>query len=167
MNKGGRPKDVFDVERIRQIIELMEEHDLAEIDLQEGDEKMRLTRLRHGPLHAHAPLSVAPPAVPAAVAPAAVASAAAVTAAGSEPAGTITIKSPMVGTFFSRANPESEPYVRVGDRVSEETIVCIVEAMKVFNEIPAECRGKIVEVLVNDQEPVDFGKPMFRVQPTL
>ena len=70
----------------------------------------------------------------------------------------------MVGTFYSRANPDSEPFVKIGDRVSEETVVCIVEAMKVFNEIPAECSGKIVEILVNDQEPVDFGKPMFRVQ---
>ncbi len=71
----------------------------------------------------------------------------------------------MVGTFYSRANPDSEPFVKVGDQVNDETVVCIVEAMKVFNEIPAECRGKIVEILVNDQEPVDFGKPMFRVQP--
>ena len=70
----------------------------------------------------------------------------------------------MVGTFYARANPESEPFVKVGDMVNEETVVCIVEAMKVFNEIPAECSGKIVEILVNDQQPVDFGKPMFRVQ---
>ena len=71
----------------------------------------------------------------------------------------------MVGTFYSKANPESPAFVKVGDRVSEDTIVCIVEAMKVFNEIPAECRGKIVEILIKDQEAVDFGKPMFRVQP--
>jgi acetyl-CoA carboxylase biotin carboxyl carrier protein len=71
----------------------------------------------------------------------------------------------MVGTFYVRANPDSEPFVKLGDRVHEETVVCIVEAMKVFNEIPAECSGKIVEILINDQEPVDFGKPMFRVQP--
>jgi acetyl-CoA carboxylase biotin carboxyl carrier protein len=71
----------------------------------------------------------------------------------------------MVGTFYARANPEAEPFVQVGQMVNPDTIVCIVEAMKVFNEIPAECSGKVVEVLVSDQEPVDFGKPMFRVQP--
>ena len=71
----------------------------------------------------------------------------------------------MVGTFYARANPESEAFVKIGDQVHDETVVCIVEAMKVFNEIPAECRGKIVEILVNDQESVDYGKPMFRVQP--
>ena len=80
-------------------------------------------------------------------------------------AGTVTINAPMVGTFYARANPESDSFVKVGDVVSDETIVCIVEAMKVFNEIPAECSGKIVEVLVKDQEAIDFGKPMFRIEP--
>ena len=71
----------------------------------------------------------------------------------------------MVGTFYCKANPESDPFVQVGTKISADTIVCIVEAMKVFNEIPAECSGTIVEVLVSDQEAVDFGKPMFRVKP--
>jgi acetyl-CoA carboxylase biotin carboxyl carrier protein len=156
MNKGGKPKDVFDVERIRQIIELMEQHDLSEVDLQEGDEKMRLKRGASTPLYA------APPA-PAYAPPPAAGKGEAAGDAGA--AGTITINAPMVGTFYSKANPEAPSFVKVGDRVSEDTIVCIVEAMKVFNEIPAECRGKIVEVLVKEQEAVDFGKPMFRVQP--
>lgn len=149
---------MFDIERIRQIIELMEQHDLCEVDLQQDDEKIKLNR--GFPAAAYA----APPAMPAA--PAATPPAAAA-AAESSTAGTITINAPMVGTFYCRANPESEPFVKVGDRVNDDTVVCIVEAMKVFNEIPAECSGKIVEILVNDQEPVDFGKPMFRVQPNL
>jgi len=160
MNKGGKPKDVFEIERIRQIIELMEQHDLSEVDLQEGDEKIRLKRGATAP-----PMAVPMPQMVAPAAPAAKSEAAGGADAGGN-AGTITINAPMVGTFYSKANPEAEPFVKVGDRVSEETIVCIVEAMKVFNEIPAECRGKIVEILVNDQEPVDFGKPMFRVQPS-
>jgi acetyl-CoA carboxylase biotin carboxyl carrier protein len=69
----------------------------------------------------------------------------------------------MVGTFYGRANPNAEPYVHVGDHVEAETTVCIIEAMKVFNEIPAEVRGKIVAVLVDDEEPVEFGKPLFKV----
>jgi acetyl-CoA carboxylase biotin carboxyl carrier protein len=161
MNKGGKPKDVFDVDRIRQIIELMEQHDLSEVDLQEGDEKIRLKRGVDAPM-------VAAPMAPAVAPPAAVPAAASDASGGADSgaaAGTITINSPMVGTYYAKANPDAEPFVKVGDRVSEDTIVCIVEAMKVFNEIPAECRGKIVEILVTDQEPVDFGKPMFRVQP--
>ena len=159
MSKGARPKDVFEIERIRQIIELMEQHDLSEVDLQEGDEKIRLKRGSTAPVIAPTPIS--PP--PAVAVPVEKGESAA--DAGST-AGTITINAPMVGTFYSKANPESEPFVKVGDRVSEDTIVCIVEARKVFNEIPAECRGKIVEILVSDQEPVDFGKPMFRIQPS-
>lgn len=158
MNKGGKPRDVFDVDRIRQIITLMEQHDLSEIDLQEGDEKIRLKRGSSAPVYAPLPPQVAAPA----------AGSKSESAGGGDSganAGTITINAPMVGTFYSKANPDSEPFIKVGDRVSEDTIVCIVEAMKVFNEIPAECRGKIVEILVNDQEAVDFGKPMFRVQP--
>jgi acetyl-CoA carboxylase biotin carboxyl carrier protein len=69
----------------------------------------------------------------------------------------------MVGTFYCRPDPESEPYVQVGDMVTAESTVCIVEAMKVFNELAAEIRGKIVAVLVDDQTPVDVGKPLFKV----
>ncbi len=69
----------------------------------------------------------------------------------------------MVGTFYNRANPKSEPFVKVGSAVSSDTVVCIVEAMKVFNEIPAEVRGTIVAVLVENEQPVDFGRPLFKV----
>lgn len=155
MSKGGRPKDVFDVERIRQIIELMEEHDLSEVDLQQGDEKIKLGRGSKSPVYAAPPPMAAASVAPAGAAPVPV----------DDTAGTITIKAPMVGTFYSKANPESPAFVKVGDRVGPDTVVCIVEAMKVFNEIPAECSGTIVAVLANDQEPVDFGKPMFRVKP--
>ena len=118
MTKGGKPKDVFDVERIREIIELMEQHDLSEVDLQQGEEKIKLNRGGSAPVYA-----AAPPAAPAAPAPAA---APAADSGGSDTAGTITINAPMVGTFYARANPDSEAYVKVGDRVSEDTVVCIV-----------------------------------------
>ncbi len=154
MSKGGQPKDVFDVERIRQIIKLMEQHDLSEVDLQQGDEKIKLNR---GAVQAvqPAPVAVTPPAV-------------------SSPSAGGCFGDRRYdhdqradgGHFLFRANPESEPFVKVGDTINDESIVCIVEAMKVFSEIPAECSGKIVEILVSDQEPVDFGKPMFRVKPS-
>jgi len=153
MSKGGKTgDDAFNIERVRQIIELMEEHGLSEVDLQQGDEKIKLCRGSASPQFGP-PLPAAPAPVP-------------VAAPAVENEGTLTINAPMVGTFYGRPNPESEPFVKVGDMVSEETVVCIVEAMKVFNEIPAECRGKVLEILVEDQQPVDFGKPMIRIQPS-
>jgi len=144
----------------------MEQHDLSEIDLQEGDEKIRLKRGASAPIYAAMPAQPAsvPMSAPATPADLGASSDGSGSGGGGAP-GTITINAPMVGTFYAKANPESPPFVKVGDVVNEDTVVCIVEAMKVFNEIPAECRGKIVEILVNDQDAVDFGKPMFRVQP--
>lgn len=156
MSKGKQSgENVFDIERIRDIVKLMEEHDLTEVDLQQGDDRIKLGR--GGP-----PVMV-PSSLPAATAPVSPAAAPSPAATGNE--GTVTINAPMVGTFYAKANPEAEPFVKVGQMVSPDTIVCIVEAMKVFNEIPAECSGKVIEVLVADQEAVDFGKPMFRIQP--
>jgi acetyl-CoA carboxylase biotin carboxyl carrier protein len=128
------------------------------VDLQQGDDRIKLGR-------GGQPLLAPPVPAPVPAAPAASAASAAEASGTSEHEGTLTINAPMVGTFYARANPEAEPFVQVGSRVTPETIVCIVEAMKVFNEIPAECTGKVVEILVGDQEPVDFGKPMFRIQP--
>jgi acetyl-CoA carboxylase biotin carboxyl carrier protein len=157
MSKGGKPRDdVFDMERIRQIIELMEQHELSEVDLQQGEEKIKLCRGS----------AIAPLAAPVAAAPPPAAATAPQAATDSVPDGTITIDAPMVGTFYARPNPGSETFVKVGDMVNEETVVCIVEAMKVFNEIPAECRGKVVEILAEDQQPVDFGRPLLRIQPS-
>lgn len=77
----------------------------------------------------------------------------------------ISIKSPTVGTFYVSANPEDQPFVRVGARVSPDTVVCLVEAMKVFNQITADCSGTIVEVCVENAHPVEYGQILFRVQP--
>lgn len=163
-SKSASPSDsgdVFDIERIRLIVELMEQHELNEVDLQQADDRIRLTRGSSPAPPLAAPAAYTAPPPPSAQAPAP--SPSAPPAAAPAP-GTITINSPMVGTFYARANPEAPAFVKVGDRVSEDTVVCIVEAMKVFNEIPAECSGKVVEVLIGDQEPVDFGKPLFRIQ---
>ena len=167
MSKGDKPKsggstNVFDVTRLREIIELMEEHQLGEVDLQQGEEKIRLSRVSSQP----APIPVAAPVQPAPIAtPAAAAGEASSGSAGSPSEPGVTIDAPMVGTFYSRPNPESEPFVKVGDRVGPDTVVCIVEAMKVFNEIPAEVSGEVIEVLLSDGQAVDFGKPMVRVRP--
>ncbi len=154
MAGGGAKKsiDVFDLSRLTEIIELMKEHGLAEVDLQQDKQKIRLSR---GSLGGAAPVALAPAQ---SSAPAAVAA-----AATADEAHLVTINSPTVGTFYSRANPESEPFVKVGDRVGPETVVCIVEAMKVFNDIPAGVSGQIVAVLVEDEQAVEFGKPLFKV----
>jgi acetyl-CoA carboxylase biotin carboxyl carrier protein len=151
---------VFDVERIRQLIKLMDEHQLNEIDLRQMDRRIRL---RRGP--AEGPAMMGYPAMPY---PAPAASAASSPApAKAQPAESpgVFIKSPMVGTFYSRPKPTAPPFVKVGDMVQPETVVCVVEAMKTFNELPAGVSGKIVEILVKDEQPVDVNKPLFRVAP--
>lgn len=154
--------NVFDVERIRKLVELMKEHDLNEIDLRESRHRIRIQRgatMQYAPMMSAAPTQMMAAATPAA-APAAASGAKAVATDGP---GVVLIKSPMVGTFYSKANPKANPFVKVGDRVDTNTTVCIVEAMKVFNEIPAEVRGTIVAVLVEEGEAVEFDKPLFKV----
>jgi acetyl-CoA carboxylase biotin carboxyl carrier protein len=156
--EGSQGGNVFDLDRLRQLIELMETHDLSEINLRQGTEKVQLRRgaaqvVAAGPAIAAAPAAVPVPA--AAPAPAA--------SGVSDGANIVTIKSPMVGTFYARPNPQSEPFVKVGQRISSDTVICIIEAMKVFNEIPAEISGQVVAVLVDDQQAVDFGRPLFKV----
>jgi len=154
-------ENVFEVDRIRELVRLMEEHDLSEIDLRESRHRIRICR---GPqLSLVASPQAGAVAGPAYSSPAA----AAAPAAGGTPAAPSNIgyvKSPMVGTFYSRPNPKSEPYVKVGDQIDASSIVCIIEAMKVFNEIPAEVSGKVVEIMVQDGESVDFEKPLYKVE---
>lgn len=152
---AGSSSGVFDMDRIRQLVEFMKEHDLREIDLQEGEQKIRLSRGSKEVAYA------APPPV----APVQAANAAATSSGPPADAANIkVILSPMVGTFYARPNPNSEPFVKAGDHVEANTTVCIIEAMKTFNEIPAEIRGKIVAVLVEDGEHVDTDKPLFKVE---
>jgi acetyl-CoA carboxylase biotin carboxyl carrier protein len=149
---------VFEIERIRRLVELMKEHDLSEVDLRESRQRIRICR---GPREVARPAPPPPPPSPApAVAAAAAPPAPAVSGDGPN---IVLVKSPMVGTYYSRPNPKAEAYVKVGDRVDTSTIVCIIEAMKVFNEIPAEVRGKVVAVLVSDGESVEFDKPLLKV----
>jgi acetyl-CoA carboxylase biotin carboxyl carrier protein len=163
-NAGSGAGDVFDVRRVRRFIELMNEHELSEIDLRQADQRIRL---RRGPEMVTVAGAVQPMTTPAA--PAAPARAGegppAVAAAAIEEAGGLMVRSPMVGTFYLSASPDTPPFVKVGDQVGPETTVCIVEAMKVFNEIPAECSGKIAAVLATNGQSVEYGQPLFRVAP--
>lgn len=149
----AKSEDVFDVKRIRALIDLMEERGLSELDLKREDQQIRLVR------GGVAPLTAAAPGVPAPAEPAAV-EAAPQSVDGPH---IKVISAPMVGTFYDKPNPNAEPFVKIGSKVSADTVVCIVEAMKVFNEIPAEVKGTIVEVLAGNEEAVDFGRPLFKV----
>ena len=152
--------DVFELDRIRRLIELMKEHDLSEIDLRQSQQRIRLCR---GSLPEPRTAGAPSAALPAAPPPLPVAAADAPPKAAEEGAHIVYVKSPMVGTFYTKANPNAESFVRVGDHIDETTTVCIIEAMKVFNEIPAEVSGRVMAVLVEDEEPVDFGRPLFKV----
>ncbi len=167
MTDSKKPDDVFDIERIRKLIELMKEHELGEIDLRQENQRIRLCGQGHGqPIVAGGPYLAAPgPVATAPGAPAPVSAPAQSAAAAPEGDGPhiSIIKSPIVGTFYSRPNPNAKNFVEVGSSITPDTVVCIIEAMKVFNEIPAEMRGKIVEVLVQNEEAVDFGKPLYKV----
>jgi acetyl-CoA carboxylase biotin carboxyl carrier protein len=159
-NSASNAGDIFDVKKVRRLVELMKEHDLAEIDLRQGEQRIRLRRGAEPIVTAAGSATYAPPA------PATGSSALSSTGAipPAEDADLQVIKSPMVGTFYSAANPESPPFVKVGDHVGPESIVCIIEAMKVFNEIPAEVSGQIAALLVENGAPVEFGQPLFKVQ---
>jgi len=163
-------QDVFNVRRVRRLVELMREYHISEVDLQHGD--MRIQLKGNVPsIPAAFPAALQSPAAPVPIPVSSIQTAQTPQVATPPPLATsddaslILIKSPMVGTFYASSNPNSPPFVKVGDSVGPETTVCILEAMKVFNEIQAECSGKVVAVLVKNGEPVEFGKPLFKIDP--
>ena len=155
MSAAEKSGDLYNVKKLRRLIELMKEHDLSEIDLKEADHHVRIKRggefiATHS---APGPQAAGRPAAAAAVPPPAA------------DAGMLIIKSPMVGTFYKASGPDSAPFAKVGDRIGPEKTVCIIEAMKVFNEIPAGVSGQIVAILVENGAPVEFGQPLIKVDP--
>lgn len=150
-------EDSFDLDQLRKLLQLMEKFDVTETSLQKNGESWKL---RRGPRH----VAVAPQAMAPAVAQAPAAAPAPAAPAEAKPAG-ITIDAPTVGTFYTSPTPDEPTFVNVGSTVQPDTTVCIIEAMKVFNQIPAEKAGKIVEILVENGEAVDFGQPLYRIEP--
>jgi acetyl-CoA carboxylase biotin carboxyl carrier protein len=151
----------FDVQTVKALVQLMARHDINEIDLREGDLRIRLTRGMQAPAAADfVPAPAAP--VAASIAPAAAPKEAAPAAAVRK---LLEIKSPAVGTFYAAANPETPPFVKVGDRVTPTTVVGLIEAMKLFNEVTADCNGVIEEAVVQNGKAVEFGELLFRVHP--
>lgn len=152
----------FDLDKLRELVEMMEKHDLREVRLRRGDQRWHL---RRGPQEVAAiPAALPMPTAAAAAAPPSP-SAAAEPAPASADDGLREIKSPMVGTFYRASTPGEPPFVKEGDRVSGDTVVCLIEAMKFFNQIKADCSGTIVKVLAEDGDPVDYGQPLFKIKP--
>lgn len=143
------------ISKIRELLELMNTNDLVELDLEEGDFKVRLKKPTAGlpPVQVHAA-----PATVTSTAPAAP------VAAPTEDKDLVAINSPIVGTFYQSPSPDSDPFVKEGDRVKKDTVVCIVEAMKIMNEIKADISGTIVQILLENGEPVEYGQPLFMVR---
>ena len=152
----------MDLKDIKNIIDLMKKNSITEFELEQQDSKLRLKRGLTGgsPVAQNddqAPIVSVPMSVPAITAPAIVPAA---------NTGEIDIKSPMIGTFYRSPSPESGSYVEVGSEVNIDTVVSIIEAMKVMNEIKAEVKGVITQILVENGKPVEFGQPLFKVRPS-
>lgn len=167
MARESKGSEQFDVDGLRELLELMEKYDIREFKQQRGDAYYVLRRgaqtVAAAPV-AYTPAPAAPAASPAPVAAAAAAAPPAAAAASSDE-GLIPVKSPTVGTFYQSPSPGEPAFVKVGDTVSADTVVCIVEAMKLFNRIPAKVSGTIAKVLLADGDSVEFGQPMFLVKP--
>lgn len=164
-DKSGRTPHPFDVATVEKLIGLMTDHDLSEVDLHDGDSRIRLRRGAKTVTVAASPGLVAP------VAPMAAPATAAATAATASPSVAAvadgkkyyTITSPTPGTFYAKPSPDEPAYVKVGSKVTNDSVVCKIEAMKIFNDITADCAGTIVEVLVDNAQPVEYGQPLFKV----
>jgi acetyl-CoA carboxylase biotin carboxyl carrier protein len=155
-----------DLKDIKAIIDLMKKNSVTEFELEKQDFKIRLKR---GVANGGSPAAVydEPPVLTYAPPPAAPAPAPAPAVPPQVPASNeLEIKSPMIGTFYRAPSPESAPYVEVGVEVIPETVVCIIEAMKVMNEIKAEAKGVITQVMVENAKPVEFGQPLFKIRPS-
>jgi len=154
-----------DLKDIKAIIDLMKKNSITEFELERQDSKIRLKRGFNGsssspvayedplPLPAVQPMTAASPGQSVANTPVAA-------------TGEVEIKSPMIGTFYRAPSPEAASYIEIGSEVNPDTVVCIIEAMKVMNEIKAEAKGVITQVLVENAKPVEFGQPLFKVRPT-
>lgn len=161
----------MDIRKVKKLIELLEESNLTEIEIVEGEESVRLSRAGNAapavisyappPQYAPAPAQAAAPA--AAVAAPQPAATPAAKAADEIPQGEI-LRSPMVGTYYASPSPDAEPFVTLGQKVTEGETLCIIEAMKMFNQIEAETSGTVVGILAESGQPVEFDQPLFVIR---
>ncbi|HZR15759.1 MAG TPA: acetyl-CoA carboxylase biotin carboxyl carrier protein [Verrucomicrobiae bacterium] len=152
----------MDIKDIKAIIDLMRKNSVSEFELEKQDFKIRLKRGTNGSIQSVSLDEGAVPVYPASLT-------LPTTSVSAPPQLTINevdIKSPMIGTFYRAPSPEAGSYVEVGTEVNPETVVCIIEAMKVMNEIKAEAKGVITQVMVENAKPVEFGQPLFKIRPS-
>jgi len=157
-----------DIRKVKKLIELLEESGVAEIEIKEGEESVRISRHGNAPVTTylqappmtHAPAPVAAPIA----APVAAAKAAAADDADAAPRADQTVTAPMVGTFYSSPAPGSKAFVEIGTEVKVGQTLCIIEAMKMMNQIESDKTGKVVSVLVKSGDPVEFGQPLFVIE---
>ncbi|KTD75559.1 acetyl-CoA carboxylase biotin carboxyl carrier protein [Legionella waltersii] len=158
----------MDIRKIRKLIELLEETGISEIEIKEGEESLRLSRHSSVPMDTHPIHYVAPPTQHIAVPAANPSSDQAHAPIDNKPVATTAqghkIRSPMVGTMYTSPSPDSPPFVAVGQSVKAGDTLCIIEAMKMFNEIEADRTGKIVEILVNNGDPVEYDQALFIIE---
>jgi acetyl-CoA carboxylase biotin carboxyl carrier protein len=152
----------MDIRKIKKLIELLEESGLAEIEITEGEESVRIARVTQGPamvtqaMPMHSPVAAAPAAPPAATP--------AVAEPAPAPRNENLVTAPMVGTFYASPAPGAKPFVEIGQEVRVGQVLCIIEAMKMMNQIESERAGKVVAVLAKNGEPVEFGQPLFAIE---
>ena len=146
----------MDIRKIKKLIEIIEESDIAELEIKEGEESIRISR------YSAAPTQIAYAPAPMGVAPAAIGTTPAV--AVEEKITGHAVKSPMVGTFYRSASPGSKVFVEVGQSVMSGDTLCIIEAMKILNQIEADKSGVITKILVDNAEPVEYGQPLFIIE---
>lgn len=151
----------MDIRKVKKLIELLDESGIAEIEITEGEESVRISRHSHAPPPPQYVGGYPPPAAPAAAPPASSAPAAAATPEPEEDGYAVT--APMVGTYYSASSPGSPPFVQVGDRVKQGDVLCIVEAMKMMNQIEAEVSGTIKAIRAQNGDPVEYGQVLFLI----
>ena len=152
----------MDLRKLKTLIDLVSESNISELEITEAEGKVRIVKAGAAAVAAPMPLAAAPAAAPIAATPAAPATPVA-EAAPAEPAGKV-VKSPMVGTFYRSASPGAKAFVELGSTIKEGEPVCIIEAMKIMNEIESDCSGKITRILCENGQAVEFGQPLFIVE---
>jgi acetyl-CoA carboxylase biotin carboxyl carrier protein len=155
----------LDIRKVKKLIELLEESGIAEIEIKEGEEAVRISRMPTGQVVSHVAPAYAPAPIAAApVAAAAPAAAAAVPAAAPRGAKEHVVTAPMVGTFYGAPSPGAKAFVEIGTEVKEGQVLCIIEAMKMMNQIESDKAGKITAIMATNGDPVEFGQPLFVIE---
>ena len=154
----------MDIRKVKKLIELLEESGIAEIEIKEGEEAVRISRMPTGGIVTHVQPMMQAPAVAAPVAAPAAAAAGAAPAAPVRRASEHVVAAPMVGTFYGAPSPGAKPFVEIGSEVKEGQVLCIIEAMKMMNQIESDKAGKITAIMATNGDPVEFGQPLFVIE---